>query len=129
MAILPPKCGAVQDVRTVGQDVCLSSPPLGMMPSLEVTDRCRTESLLGFKARYEMNEWVLMGKGDILLLLTDGLTEHGHAGDDYFPGRLEQTIRKVQHLPAADIHEVITADVLAFGEPSDDISLVVVKRT
>jgi len=113
----------------VSQDVCLSSPPLGMMPSLEVTDRRRTESLLGYKARYEMHEWVLMGKGDILLLLTDGLTEHGHAGDAYFPGRLEQTIRHVKHLPAADIYDAITADVLAFGEPSDDISLVVVKRT
>ena len=113
----------------VSQDVCLSSPPLGLMPSLEVTDRRRTESLLGYKSRYEMNEWVLMGKGDILLLFTDGLTEHRHAGDDYFPRRLEQTIRNVQDLPAADIYDAITADVLAFGAPSDDISLVVVKRT
>ena len=64
----------------VSQDVCLSSPPLGMLPSLEVTDRHRTESLLGFKARYEMNEWMLMGEGDILLLHTDGLTEHSAGG-------------------------------------------------
>jgi serine phosphatase RsbU (regulator of sigma subunit) len=112
----------------VSQDVCLSSAPLGMMPSLEVTDRHRTESVLGFKARYEMNEWVLMGEGDILLLHTDGLTEHNHAGDDYFPGRLEQTLRAVKYLPAAEIYEAITADVRAFSEPSDDISLVVVKR-
>jgi serine phosphatase RsbU (regulator of sigma subunit) len=112
----------------VSQDACLSSPPLGMLPSLEVTDRHRTESLLGFKARYEMNEWALMGEGDILLLHTDGLTEHSRAGDDYFPGRLEQTLRDVKHLPASDIYETITADVLAFSEPSDDISLVVVKR-
>lgn len=113
----------------VSQDVCLSSPPLGMLPSLEVTDRHRTESLLGFKARYEMNEWVLMGEGDILLLHTDGLTEHSHAGHDYFPGRLEQTLRDVKYLSAAEIYEAITADLLAFAEPSDDISLVVVKRT
>ena len=99
-----------------------------MLPSLDVTDRQRTESLLGFKDRYEMNEWVLMGEGDILLLHTDGLTEHSRGGDDYFPGRLEQKIRDVKHLPAAEIYEAITADLLAFGEPSDDISLVVVKR-
>jgi serine phosphatase RsbU (regulator of sigma subunit) len=111
------------------EDVCVSSPPLGMLPSLEVTDRHRTESLMGFKARYEMNEWVLMGEGDILLLHTDGLTEHSHAGEDYFPQRLEQTLRDVKDLPAADIYGAITADVLAFSEPSDDISLVVVKRT
>ena len=85
----------------VGKDVCLSSPPLGMLPSLDVTDRHRTESVLGFKARYEMNEWVLMGEGDILLLHTDGLTEHSRDGDDYFPWRLEQTLRDVKHLPAS----------------------------
>lgn len=70
-----------------------------------------------------------MGEGDILLLPTDGLTEHSHAGDDYFPGRLEQTLREVKHRPAAEIYEAIMADVLAFSAPSDDISLVVVKRT
>lgn len=113
----------------VSQDVCRSSPPLGMLPSLEVTDRHRTESLLGFKARYEMNEWVLMGEGDILLLHTDGLTEHSHAGDEYFPGRLEQSLREVKDRPAAEIYDAIVADVLAFGAPSDDISLVIVKRT
>jgi serine phosphatase RsbU (regulator of sigma subunit) len=105
-----------------------SSPPLGMLPSLEVTDRQRTESLLGFKARYEMNEWVLMGEGDILLLYTDGLSEHNNAGEDYFPARLEQTIRHVKHQSAAEIYAAITADVRAFAEPSDDMSLVVVKR-
>jgi serine phosphatase RsbU (regulator of sigma subunit) len=112
----------------VSQDVCLSSPPLGMLPSLEVTDRHRTESLLGFKARYEMNEWRLMGEGDILLLHTDGLTEHSHGSDDYFPGRLEETLRDVKYLPAAGIYDAITADMLEFSQPSDDISLVVVKR-
>jgi serine phosphatase RsbU (regulator of sigma subunit) len=112
----------------VSQDVCISSPPLGMMPSLEVTDRHRTESLLGFKARYQMNEWVLMGEGDILLLHTDGLTEHSRAGDDYCPGRLERSLRSVKDRPAKDIYEAIITDVLAFSEPSDDISLVVVKR-
>jgi serine phosphatase RsbU (regulator of sigma subunit) len=112
----------------VSKDACLSSPPLGMMPSLEVTDRHRTESLLGFKARYQMNEWVLMGEGDILLLHTDGLTEHSCNGEDYGPARLERTLRSVKDRSAADIYEAIVADVLAFSEPSDDISLVVVKR-
>jgi serine phosphatase RsbU (regulator of sigma subunit) len=112
----------------ISKDACVSSPPLGMLPSFEVTDRQRTESLLGFKARYEMNEWTLMGEGDILLLHTDGLTEHNHADQNYSPGRLEQTLRDVKSLPAAEIYEAITADALAFGEPSDDISLVVVKR-
>jgi serine phosphatase RsbU (regulator of sigma subunit) len=113
----------------VSADLCVSFPPLGMLPSLHVTDRQRTPSLLGFKERYEMNEWVIMGEGDILLLHTDGLTEHSHAGHDYFPWRLEQKIREVKHQTAAEIFDAVTADLLAFSDPSDDISLVVIKRT
>ena len=115
-------------LMAIGEDVCVSFPPLGMLPSLDVTDRPRTKSPLGFKASYEMNEWVLMGEGDILLLHTDGLAEHSHAGVDYFPGQLEQKLRDVKYLPAAAIYDAIMADVVAFGTPVDDISLVVVKR-
>src|SRR4051812_42306642 len=41
----------------VSADLSVSSPPLGMLPSLHVTDRQRTSSPLGFKDRYQMNEW------------------------------------------------------------------------
>ena len=34
----------------------------------------------------------------------------------------------MKHLTAAGIYEAVKADLLAFGDPSDDISLVVVKR-
>jgi serine phosphatase RsbU (regulator of sigma subunit) len=111
----------------VSADLCVSFPPLGMMPSFHVTDRERTESLLGFKERYEMNEWVIMGEGDILLLHTDGLSEHCRGSEYYFPARLEQQIREVKDLSAAGIFDAVTGDVLAFAEPSDDISLVVIK--
>jgi serine phosphatase RsbU (regulator of sigma subunit) len=111
----------------VSADLCVSFPPLGMMPSFHVTDRDRTESLLGFKERYEMNEWVIMGEGDILLLHTDGLSEHCRGSESYFPARLEQKIREVKDLTAAGIFDAVTGDVLAFAEPSDDISLVVIK--
>ncbi|PYR29604.1 MAG: hypothetical protein DMF92_11290 [Acidobacteria bacterium] len=113
----------------MSQEVCVSFPPLGVLPSLDVTDVQPRKSLLGYKDNYEMNEWVLMGEGDILLLHTDGLVEHSHAGDNYFPGRLEEKVREVKHLAAAEIYEAVKSDLLAFGEPSDDISLVVVKRT
>jgi serine phosphatase RsbU (regulator of sigma subunit) len=93
-----------------------------------VTDRHRTTSLLGFKDHYEMNEWVLMGEGDILLLHTDGLVEHCNDDDYYFPRRLEEKLRDVKHQPAAEIFDAIKADLLAFSEPSDDISIVVIKR-
>jgi serine phosphatase RsbU (regulator of sigma subunit) len=113
----------------VGQDLRVSSPPLGMVPSLHVTDGTRTASPLGFKDDYQMNQWVLMGAGDILLLHTDGLVEHGDADDTYYyPACLEQKLREVKHQTAAEIFEAIRTDLLAFSKPRDDISLVVIKR-
>ncbi|HYN09840.1 MAG TPA: PP2C family protein-serine/threonine phosphatase [Vicinamibacterales bacterium] len=113
----------------VGQDLRVSFPPLGMLPSLDVIDRNRMTSPLGFKDHYALNEWVLMGHGDILLLYTDGLAEHRRNGEDYFPTRLEQTLRGVKQQAAAGIFDAIKADLLAFSEPSDDVSIVVIKRT
>jgi serine phosphatase RsbU (regulator of sigma subunit) len=70
-----------------------------------------------------------MGEGDILLLHTDGITEHRRGNDDYyFPARLEQTIREVKQRTAEEIFDAVMADMLAFAQPSDDVSLVVIKR-
>ena len=110
----------------VSDHLKVSFPPLGMMPSF-VIDRRVTTSLLGFKERYEMNEWTLMGRGDILLLHTDGLSDHRVQDQAYFPGRLEQTLREVKHLGSREIYEAIKKDVVAFGPPADDVSLVVIK--
>jgi serine phosphatase RsbU (regulator of sigma subunit) len=112
----------------VGHELQVSFPPLGMMPSLDI-DRNQMTSLLGFKDHYEMNEWVLMGEGDILLLHTDGLVEHQRGDEPYFPFRFEQTVRGVKNRTAAEIYDAIRSDLLAFGEPADDISVVVIKRT
>jgi len=94
-----------------------------------VIDRNTTTSLLGFKDHYEMNEWLLMGAGDILLLHTDGLVEHCKGHESYFPARLEQVLRQVKHQRAADIFEAVKEDLLTFNAPVDDISIIVVKRT
>jgi hypothetical protein len=74
-----------------------------------------------------MNEWTLMGRGDILLLHTDGLSDHRVQDQAYFPGRLEQTLREIKHLGAREIYEAIKKDVVSFGRPTDDVSLVVIK--
>lgn len=105
----------------------VSFPPLGMLPSFNVIDRGATTSPLGFKERYEMNQWTLMGRGDILLLHSDGLTEHEGPAGRYFPEALEQRLRGVKHLRAREIFEAIRADVIAFGPPADDVSAVVIK--
>jgi serine phosphatase RsbU (regulator of sigma subunit) len=112
----------------VSRDLQVSFPPLGVLPSLDAIDRSRTDSLLGFKDHYQMNEWVLMGEGDILLLCTDGLVEHTREHEPYFPGRLEQRLRELNLRPAREIYEAIQQDVQSFTPPSDDISVVVIKR-
>jgi len=93
-----------------------------------VFDRNRGTSALGFKKRYEVNEWTLMGSGDILLLYTDGLRDHEWEGEPYFPGPLEQVVRRAKHLSAFDIVRTVLDDVRAFADPLDDVSLVVIKR-
>ena len=112
----------------VSPDLCTAFPPIGVLPSNSVIDRSRTQSVLGFKDQYELNEWRLMGRGDILLLYTDGLLEHGRDNEMYFPHRLEGTIRSVKHCDAQSIFQAIKADLLTFAKPSDDISIVVIKR-
>ena len=112
----------------VSHDLYASFPPLGMMPSFDIVDRNRAAvSAFGFKPHYELNEWTLMGAGDILLMHTDGLTEHARSGEAYFPGRLEERLREVKHRTAREIFEAIRDDIRAFSPPTDDISIVVIK--
>ena len=112
----------------VSPDLCISFPPLGMLPSFDVIDRSTTTSSLGFKDHYAMNKWLIMGQGDILLLHTDGLSEHKRGDEDYVPERLQAVIRQVKHGSAKEVCEAVQADVLAFSPPADDVSLVVIKR-
>ena len=54
-----------------------------------------------------MNEWSLMGRGDILLLHTDGLVRPSHAGSALLSRRLEQMLREVKHRRREAIYEAI----------------------
>lgn len=96
---------------------------LGMMPDLE----------------YPQSE-ITFGRGDVLVLYTDGITEaeapHPAAGDE--PGemfgeeRLERVVRDVRERTAAQIRDAIQGAVerhLAGDPAGDDITLVVIKRT
>jgi serine phosphatase RsbU (regulator of sigma subunit) len=105
-----------------------SFPPLGTLPSNSVVDWHQVKSGLGFKDRYEVNEWTLMASGDLLLLYTDGLLEHARRGEPYFPNHLEQIIGATKHLHAAEIVPAVLDDVQKFANPTDDVSLVVIKR-
>ncbi len=106
----------------------LTCPPLGTMPSRYEIDSTRSESVLGFKGEFAINEWKLEGAGDILLLCTDGLIEHENDTESYFPKRLESRVRGLKDRSAAEIVTGIKEDLVAFADPDDDISLVVIKR-
>lgn len=105
-----------------------SFPPLGTFPSENVVDRRLNQSVLGFKEGYRVNEWTLIGSGDILLFYTDGLEEHSDGLHSYYPQRFESAVRKARHRSAADIVRSVLEDLKAFAAPRDDVSLVAIKR-
>jgi serine phosphatase RsbU (regulator of sigma subunit) len=110
-------------------DQVIHFPPIGTIPSKDDIDSRRYSSRLGYKRKYSINELSLMGHGDILLLYTDGLSEHSDEKDClYFPERLENTLKRIKNDSARDIYAQIKEDLLSFAEPSDDITFVVIKK-
>lgn len=105
-----------------------SFPPIGFMPSQEDVDIKQTESPIGYKEGYELNEINLMGRGDILLVYTDGLSDHRRDDERYFPHHLERKLRQLKHLTAREIWDGIYEDMSGFGPPTDDVTFVVIKR-
>jgi serine phosphatase RsbU (regulator of sigma subunit) len=70
-----------------------------------------------------------MGQGDILLLYTDGFSEHHNEEKGlYFPDRLEEALKRIKNHSARDIYFQLKADLLNFASPSDDITYVVIKK-
>jgi serine phosphatase RsbU (regulator of sigma subunit) len=112
----------------VSPDLLTTFPPIGTLPSPDDIDHTKTETVLPFKEKYEVNRISLMGYGDILLLYTDGLSEHSNGAEDYFPMRLEEKLREVKDKPAREIFLAIEEDVKSFGTLTDDLSFVVIKR-
>ena len=112
----------------IPKSCCTTFPPIGTLPSRNVIDRKTTKSVLGFKDQYELNEWSLMGSGDILLLCTDGVGEHSNREEAYAPKRLEQALRKSKRGSAREIFEAVRTDLEEFAPPSDDVTLVVIKK-
>lgn len=107
----------------------ISFPQIGTMPSRGHSEK--TVPLLGVKEKYTVNEISLMGRGDILLLYSDGLSDHRDPdGNKYFPGRLETVLKAVKHLPAREIFQRVREDMRAFHDPAaDDVTIVIIKKT
>jgi serine phosphatase RsbU (regulator of sigma subunit) len=113
----------------IGSQNVAHFPPIGTLPSSEDIDCKRNFSRLGYKKKYSINRLSLMGSGDILLIYTDGLSEHWDASETpYFPDKLEEKLRSIKTESAQDIFQHIKEDLLNFGKPLDDISFVVIKK-
>lgn len=115
-------------ITEISQERLITFPPLGTVPSEEDPDKKHHYSYLGYKKKYSVNEINLMGSGDIILLYTDGLSEHRQKGKYYFHTRLEGTLKSTKQLSAREIFSHLKEDILAFGPPRDDISFVVIKK-
>jgi serine phosphatase RsbU (regulator of sigma subunit) len=113
----------------ISEDRLLSFPQIGTMPSRGNSEK--SIPLLGVKERYTVNEISLMGHGDILILYSDGLSDHRDAtGKRYFPQRLEETLKANKRLSARVIFDRVKADMLAFNPaPDDDVTVVIIKKT
>jgi serine phosphatase RsbU (regulator of sigma subunit) len=115
---------------TIGPDRLVSFFPLGMFPSEDDIDSSKHFGPLRTKPRYTVNKVNLMGSGDILLLHTDGLSEHERDNEEtFFPSLLEDTVRSHKHRSAKEIHDAILDRALAFAPLKDDLTLVVIKKT
>lgn len=102
--------------------------PIGLFPSQGDIDEPETLGHQPRQKRFSVNQVSLMGAGDILLLQTDGLHEHGIGDDLFAPRQLEETIRRVKDMPPHDIVAAIYEDMVRFAPPRDDTSLVVIKK-
>ena len=115
---------------TIAPDRLVTFTPLGMLPSEDDVDISKNFGPLGYKPRYTVNEVNLLGVGDILLLYTDGMSEHARAdGRNFVPEEIETTLRGTKQLPAKAIYEAVRDRFLAFATPDDDMTLVVIKKT
>jgi serine phosphatase RsbU (regulator of sigma subunit) len=85
----------------------------------------RYEPALGYKKNSTVNELNLMGRGDILLLYTDGLLD---PFSEFNRRHLERVVSSMRAAPAREICSGVIGRRLESAGQSDDLSLVVIKR-
>lgn len=107
----------------------MSRQPIGTLPSKGDPDLSRQYCRLGYKKEYTISEINLMGVGDILLLFSDGFSEHmTDDGERFIDTRLEPLLRANKPASAQDLYAAIMDEMIRFSAPADDVTLVVIKR-
>ncbi|MFC2167824.1 PP2C family protein-serine/threonine phosphatase [Acidobacteriota bacterium] len=108
------------------------SPPLAAFPS-SGPDLERNMFRSGFSSRFKVNHLTITRPGDILLLYTDGVTEHTNSEGQYFydsesGGELEKAIHRNRDLSSKELFSKIKESLMDFSEPQDDVSYILVKK-
>lgn len=107
----------------------INFPPIGTLPSESDIDGKTTKSLFGFKKKYSLNNLNVMGRGDILVLFTDGFTEQRGGELNYINDRLEHQLKLFKHLTTKEIFMKIKEDFYNYCEaPDDDATMILIKR-
>lgn len=71
---------------------------------------------------------VAFGRGDVFVLLTDGLTEvTNERGEEFGPERVEQIIHDNRSKPLVDIYEAVLLSVGGHGRQMDDQTMMLVR--
>ena len=114
-------------LEPAGGDNVVTFPPVGMFASRGALDERVEPGWLGYKDPYTVNQVELLDDGDLLLLATDGLVEHLDGA--HFPAAVERSLVRLADADAAQVCRSLWQDLVAAGEPTDDVSLVVIKKT
>lgn len=103
--------------------------PIGTLPSEADIDSKDTKSIFGYKSKYSLNNINVMGRGDILLLFSDGFTDQKNGELNYVKDRLEQQLISTKHLSSKEIFHKIKEDFCNYcGTRDDDATLILIKR-
>jgi serine phosphatase RsbU (regulator of sigma subunit) len=109
------------------------SVPLGMQPLPTYLGK-QFNGAMGEKKPYAVNE-INLQKGQIMLLYTDGLTDHAkilkkkenEIQHPYYPGHLLDFLDENHTLPAQELADRLEKDILSFAPLVDDTSYWIVK--
>lgn len=115
-------------IQILGSDRTRASTPLGVLPGKFSIDTEYFESPGITNSGFDVNEIHLLGHGDIMLLYTDGLTEHSDGTTRFRDTKLEGILRETKNKPAKEISETIKKELYSFCPPEDDLTLAVIKK-
>ena len=82
---------------------------------------------MGYKKRYRVNELEPVGKGDVIVLATDGFFEH--ADGAFYPGQVEEILVAGAEASAEDLCRRLDSRMREMAPPDDDVTFVLIKKT